>query len=147
MSLLFASAIVFLAALPTLMAYWNLPQFHRAADVAETPSTASTTATATAALSDLAFAVSGAQHAHSVSVLISNRRAGLMTDIIDARDIASVRMYHGWSSVMQGLRKNASEGIANVRLIVPVSVLLLGSGVLPALLLPHAIYHTWPLLR
>lgn len=74
----------------------------------------------------------------------SYRRAGLMTDLIDASDLASVRMYDGWSSVMQGLRKNANEGLANVRLIVPFSVLLLGSGVLPVLMLPHAIYHHWP---
>ncbi len=73
------------------------------------------------------------------------RRAGLMTDLIDASDLASVRMYSGWSSVLQGLQKNASEGIANARLIVPFSILLMGSGVFPILTLPHAIYHGWPL--
>lgn len=74
----------------------------------------------------------------------SYRRAGLMSDLIDASDIASVRMYGGWSSVFQGLQKNASEGIANARLIIPFSILLLGSGVLPILMLPHAVYHDWP---
>lgn len=72
------------------------------------------------------------------------RRAGLSTDLIDASDIASVRMYTGWSSVLQGLQKNATEGIANSKLIVLFSVLLLGAAVLPLLSLGHAWYHGWP---
>lgn len=74
----------------------------------------------------------------------SFRHAGLMTDLVDASDLASVRMYCGWSSVLNGLQKNATEGIANRRLIIPFSVLLLGASVMPLLMLGHAIYHGWP---
>lgn len=73
----------------------------------------------------------------------SFRRAGFRTDLVDASDLASVRMYRGWSSVIEGLRKNATEGMANIKLIGPFSVLLLGGSVLPILMLAHAIYHEW----
>ena len=59
------------------------------------------------------------------------RTAGLSTDLVDGTDLASCRMYHSASQVIQGVLKNAHEGIANARLIVPFSVLLLGSAVLP----------------
>ncbi len=74
----------------------------------------------------------------------SYRRAGLKTDLFDGSDIASVRMYSGWSSLLQGLQKNATEGIANARLIGIFSFLLLGSAVLPVLTLAHAIFYDWP---
>lgn len=74
----------------------------------------------------------------------SYRRVGLSTDLFDASDIASVRMYMGWSSVLQGLQKNATEGIANAKLIAPFSLLLLGSAVLPLLSLAHGWYYGWP---
>lgn len=73
----------------------------------------------------------------------SFRRAGLMTDLVDASDLASVRMYGGWSSVLEGLRKNATEGMANIKLIGPFSVLLLGGSVLPILMLAEAMVHEW----
>ncbi len=76
----------------------------------------------------------------------SYRRAGLKTDLFDASDIASVRMYAGWASVLQGLQKNATEGIANSKLIWIFSLLLLGSGVLPILSLAHAVFYGWPRL-
>lgn len=59
------------------------------------------------------------------------RRAGLSTDVFDADDIATVRMYHGLVETWNGLSKNAVEGIANARLIVPVTLLLLAANVLP----------------
>lgn len=59
------------------------------------------------------------------------RSAGLTTDVVDGTDLASCRMYHSARQVVQGLLKNAHEGIANARLIVPFSVLLLGAAVLP----------------
>lgn len=59
------------------------------------------------------------------------RRAGLATDIVDGTPIASCRMYRGAGQVVRGLLKNASEGIASPRLIVPFSVMLLGGTLLP----------------
>ncbi len=73
----------------------------------------------------------------------SYRRAGLMTDLVDASDLASVRMYRGWSSVLEGLRKNATEGMANLKLIGPFSVLLIGGSVLPLVTLAYASCHDW----
>lgn len=67
------------------------------------------------------------------------RWAGLSTDICDGTEIASCRMYHGAREVAHGLLKNASEGIANKRLIMPFTLLLIGGSVLPFVLLPLAI--------
>ena len=53
----------------------------------------------------------------------------------DATDIARCRMYTTSLQVCNGLLKNATEGIANARLIMPFSVLLIGGSVLPVLLL------------
>lgn len=72
------------------------------------------------------------------------RRAGFSTDLFDASDLARVRMYSGWSSVVQGLLKNATEGIAQPKLIGVFTVLLLGGSVLPLLSWGHAWYHAWP---
>jgi len=63
------------------------------------------------------------------------RKAGLRTDLFDASDLASCRMYHGASEVWAGLSKNATEGVATLRLLPPVSLLLLFGQVLPILLL------------
>jgi hypothetical protein len=63
------------------------------------------------------------------------RDVGWKTDIFDATDLASCRMYQSLPQVIRGLLKNATEGIANPRLIGPFSVLLLGGSVLPVLLL------------
>lgn len=59
------------------------------------------------------------------------RDSGLMTDIFDASDLATCRMYSGWQETFLGLRKNATEGIANRRLIVPFSILLCLGYVFP----------------
>lgn len=61
----------------------------------------------------------------------SFRNAGLSTDIFDASDIAKCRMYQSLPQVQQGLLKNATEGIANKTLIVPFTLLLLGSSIIP----------------
>jgi hypothetical protein len=61
------------------------------------------------------------------------RRAGQPTDIFDASDIATCRMYHDRRQVVQGLLKNATEGIAQPPLIWIFTVLLLGAAVLPSL--------------
>ena len=61
------------------------------------------------------------------------RRAGHATDIFDATDIARCRMYTSTIQVCNGLLKNATEGIANAKLIIPFTVLLIGGSVLPAI--------------
>jgi hypothetical protein len=63
------------------------------------------------------------------------RKAGLQTDIFDARTIASCRMYETNRDVLQGITKNATEGIGAPRTIVPFTILLGGGVVAPALLL------------
>jgi glycosyltransferase involved in cell wall biosynthesis len=63
------------------------------------------------------------------------RNAGKKTDIFDATDLATCRMYQSLPQVVRGLLKNATEGIANPRLILPFTVLLLGGSVLPVALL------------
>lgn len=66
------------------------------------------------------------------------RRAGLSTDLFDATDIASCRMYRTNAEAWRGLGKNATEGLAAPALIVPMSALLLGGQVLPFALLASA---------
>ncbi len=68
------------------------------------------------------------------------RRAGHRTDIFDATDIARCRMYMSIAQVCNGLLKNATEGIANARLIVPFTILLIGGSVLPSLSLAWALF-------
>ena len=63
------------------------------------------------------------------------RKAGLRTDIFDASDIASCRMYETNRDVLQGITKNATEGIGAPKTIVPFTILLGGGAVAPALLL------------
>lgn len=72
------------------------------------------------------------------------RAANLSTDVFDASDIATCRMYHSAVQVWRGLLKNATEGIAQPKLIGLFSVLLIGGHTLPILSLGHAIYHGWP---
>lgn len=59
------------------------------------------------------------------------RKSDKKTDIFDATDLATCRMYQSLPQVIRGLLKNATEGIANPRLILPFTVLLLGGSVLP----------------
>lgn len=64
------------------------------------------------------------------------RRAGLMTDLFDATNLATCRMYGSTSETWQGFLKNADQGMGHPRSIVPLSALLLGGQVFPILLLP-----------
>ena len=59
------------------------------------------------------------------------RFAGLSTDVIDGTHVATCRMYRNANEVIRGGLKNATEGIANLKLILPFTVLLLGGSVLP----------------
>ncbi len=71
------------------------------------------------------------------------RRADLMTDLFDATDIATCRMYHSGSEVWQGLAKNAGEGLAAPAMIGPATLLLLGGQVLPVICVLGARPATW----
>ncbi len=63
------------------------------------------------------------------------RRAGFMTDLFDATDLAACRMYAGWAQVWSGFGKNATEGMATP-VALPVWTALIGLGhVLPLPLL------------
>lgn len=62
------------------------------------------------------------------------RRAGLRTDVCDATELAVCRMYRSAGAVWGGLAKNAGEGLAAPRLIVPMSAVLVAGQVLPAVL-------------
>jgi hypothetical protein len=62
------------------------------------------------------------------------RRAERVTDIFDATEIASCRMYSRSLDVWRGLSKNATEGVGSAATIVPFTILLGGGAVLPPLL-------------
>ena len=72
------------------------------------------------------------------------RSAGFATDLFDATDVASCRMYTSLKQVVIGLLKNAHEGIAQPKLIGIFTLLLLGGQTLPIFFLAHAIYYGWP---
>ncbi len=74
----------------------------------------------------------------------SFRSADLVTDLFDATDIATCRMYTSMQQVVKGLLKNATEGIAQPKLIGIFTILLLGSQTLPVFTLAHAIFWHWP---
>jgi len=73
------------------------------------------------------------------------RRAGMMTDVFDASDIATCRMYRGLSEVWRGFAKNATEGLAAPATMVPATLLLALGHVLPPVLvlvaLPRGLPH------
>jgi len=71
------------------------------------------------------------------------RRAGLATDIFDATDLASCRMYESSADVWRGLSKNATEGIGAPATIVPFTVLLAGGQILPAVLVARGLVDGW----
>lgn len=71
------------------------------------------------------------------------RRAGLATDIFDATDIASCRMYERNADVWRGLSKNATEGIGAPATIVPFTVLLAGGQILPIALAAGGLATGW----
>jgi glycosyltransferase involved in cell wall biosynthesis len=66
------------------------------------------------------------------------RRAGRRTDLCDATDLATCRMYRSGRELWYGLAKNAGEGLAHPKAIVPWTLLLFGGHVLPFVLLTGA---------
>src|SRR5581483_3643856 len=54
------------------------------------------------------------------------RRRGLTTDMIDATDLATCRMYRSGRALWFGLAKNAREGLAHPKALLPWSLLLVG---------------------
>lgn len=63
------------------------------------------------------------------------RTHGRKTDLCDATDLATCRMYQGAAQTWNGLAKNATEGLAAPAMIVPMTLLLLGGQALPFILL------------
>ncbi len=63
------------------------------------------------------------------------RRTGFKTDLFDATDVATCRMYQTNSETWRGLGKNATEGLAAPGTIVPMTLLLFFGQVLPFALL------------
>jgi len=66
------------------------------------------------------------------------RSAGVKTDLFDATDVATCRMYRSAAQVWNGLAKNAVEGLAAPTMIVPATLLLVGGQILPMLVLLFA---------
>jgi len=66
------------------------------------------------------------------------RRAGLKTDLFDASDICSVRMYRGFAETWRGFAKNAYEGLGSVGLLVFMTGLHAVGHLLPWLVLAGA---------
>ena len=75
----------------------------------------------------------------------SFRRSRFPTDLCDATEIASCRMYRGAREVVSGLLKNSTEGMAHPKRILPFSLLLFIGQVLPALLVLYVCTRNEPL--
>ena len=71
------------------------------------------------------------------------RRAGLATDIFDASDIASCRMYSRSLDVWRGLSKNSTEGIGAPATILPFTFLLGAGQILPFVLVAIGLATGW----
>lgn len=89
-------------------------------------------------------AIRGSLH-DGVALPRAFREAGLATDLFDATDVASCRMYHNAGEVWRGLGKNAVEGLASPGKIVPVTALFVLGQVLPPVLLVLAVLGGLPL--
>lgn len=63
------------------------------------------------------------------------RTAGFKTDLFDATDVASCRMYHNAGEVWRGLAKNATEGMASPARLPVFTALLFCGQIFPFLLL------------
>lgn len=61
------------------------------------------------------------------------RGAGLSTDLFDASDLATCRMYHSLGETCQGLLKNATEGFARGPALPMITLVMLAAFVIPAL--------------
>ncbi len=77
--------------------------------------------------------ICGSRH-DGVKLPRAYREAGLMTDVYDGRELADCRMYHSAKEVIRGVLKNATEGLAGPKLILPFTILLIGGSVLPVVL-------------
>lgn len=84
-------------------------------------------------------AIRGSRH-DGVKLPRAFRSAGLMTDVVDGTQLAECRMYTTAGEVVRGVLKNATEGIANPKLIIPFSVFLIGGSVMPAVVLFVQLY-------
>ncbi len=62
------------------------------------------------------------------------RAAGFRTDLADLTELATCRMYTNAAEVWKGLAKNATEGIADARRIVPISMVLVLGQIVPFVL-------------
>ncbi len=72
------------------------------------------------------------------------RKAGSATDLFDATSIARCRMYRNGGEVWRGFTKNAVEGMASPKAILPWTLLLFGGQVLPVLLLLAGLFGLAP---
>jgi len=91
-------------------------------------------------------AIRGSLH-DGVKLPRAYRRAELVTDIFDATEIASCRMYSRSLDVWRGLSKNATEGIGSAATILPFTILLGGGALLPPLLAASGLatgFAGWP---
>jgi hypothetical protein len=61
------------------------------------------------------------------------RAAGKTTELFDAQDLCSCRMYRGVREVWDGFAKNAHEGLASPKSVLPMSGLLFFGQVVPFL--------------
>lgn len=61
------------------------------------------------------------------------RRLGLKTDLCDASDLATCRMYTSFAETWSGLLKNASEGFAKMPVLPIITLLMLLAFVCPTL--------------
>lgn len=78
------------------------------------------------------------------------RKHGYATGLVDLTDLARCRMYRNAREVWQGLGKNATEGMAAPRRIVPFTVMLFFGQVMPVVWLAEVAQRhgrvTWPLV-
>jgi len=76
-----------------------------------------------------------ADRLHDAMALARNfRERGQATDLFDGAGFFACRMYESASDVWRGFAKNATEGLASAKLILPSTALLLAGQVLPFLL-------------
>jgi glycosyltransferase involved in cell wall biosynthesis len=71
------------------------------------------------------------------------RKAGFRTDLFDATDLATCRMFHSNGEVWRGLARNATEGLASPKMILPMTIFLLGGQVLPFFWLTLSFWLSW----